>query len=112
MHPIILWTVGGAGMFSAVTAAIVTHHFDMRRLRPQLAAMSEHLKSCTKRMNAGRYDLALARHIMDEAVALDRHRRSLDKGDPVISAILADIGQEAILSIKNIQADLCNGWDV
>jgi hypothetical protein len=53
--------------------------------------------------------LALAGHIMDGVTALDRHRRDLDQGDPVTRALLADIEQEALFSVRQIQRDLYNG---
>lgn len=54
--------------------------------------------------------LALAGHIMEGVVGLDNHRRQLAGNDPVTTALLADIEQEAINSVKRIQRDLTSGW--
>lgn len=54
--------------------------------------------------------LALAGHVMEGVVALDTHRRMLAGDDPVTTALLADIEQQALFSVKKIQANLYNDW--
>jgi hypothetical protein len=56
--------------------------------------------------------VALAGHLMEGMVGLDEHRRALAKDDPITNALLADIEQQAILSVKKIQANLYNGWAI
>jgi hypothetical protein len=54
--------------------------------------------------------LALAGHIMEGVASLDTHRRMLAGNDPVTNRLLADIEQQALFSVKTIQAKLYNGW--
>lgn len=54
--------------------------------------------------------LALAGHIMEGVVSLDMHRRMLAGNDPVTNRLLADIEQQALFSVRQIQANLYNGW--
>jgi hypothetical protein len=54
--------------------------------------------------------MALAGHIMEGVVSLDQHRRMLAGNDPVTNSLLADIEQQALFTVKNIQANLYNGW--
>lgn len=54
--------------------------------------------------------LGLAGHIMDGVVGLDTYRRMLSKDDPITTALLADIEQQAMFQVKRIQANLFNDW--
>lgn len=54
--------------------------------------------------------VALAGHSMEQLAGLDQHRRMLAQNDPVTNSILADIEQEALMSVKKIQRGLYNGW--
>lgn len=54
--------------------------------------------------------MALAGHIMEGAIGLDDHRRTLAGNDPIRNALLADIEQQAIFQVKKIQARLFDEW--
>lgn len=54
--------------------------------------------------------MALAGHIMEGVVDLDAHRRMLAGQDPLLNALLADIEQTALFSVKKIQTSLYSQW--
>lgn len=56
--------------------------------------------------------MALAGHIMEEAVELDAKRLSLAAGDPMTAALLADIEATALRQAKAIQSSLYSRWGI
>jgi hypothetical protein len=54
--------------------------------------------------------VALAAHIMEQVVGLDRYRQSLSEGDPMLGLVLGDIEANAIRQCKKIQNNLYNPW--
>jgi hypothetical protein len=102
MHPaIIVWAAGGAGVFGAASAALITRQIGRRRLRPQLIAMREHLASCTN--DTGRQDQTAmlatpgpcVRDIAEGLAALDERRRQIANANPGLAAVLAAIESQA-----------------
>lgn len=54
--------------------------------------------------------MALAAHVMDEAVQLDQKRLALAGTDPVLNGLLSDIEATALRQAKSIQQGLFSRW--
>jgi hypothetical protein len=113
MHPAIVWTAGGAGVFGAATASLFARRIVRRRLRPQLTAMREHLASC-ERTDAGLHGHATesasfghcAELIPGQLIALDERRRQIAAAYPGLAAVLATIEYQAAQTVAASLADV------
>ncbi|MCA1701750.1 MAG: hypothetical protein LC808_00140 [Actinobacteria bacterium] len=78
-----------------------------RRMLPELKPVYEEVQLAAKKADGA---MALAGHIMEEVVELDRYRRHLGSDDATLHLLLAEIESTGVQQVKRIQRGLFNDW--